>query len=99
MQQIIFLHQGMPKKFGITISKVQQRSRILRMLLKDIRLDQNFDIDRLIAYTEGYSGSDLKELCRNAAMNPVREAIKALSIQTGKLEVDISVSIFDSFTH
>lgn len=81
----------MPKKFGITISKVQQRSRILRMLLKDIKLDKNFDTDRLIAYTEGYSGSDLKELCRNAAMNPVREAIKLLSGENGKLEVDVTV--------
>ena len=32
---------------------------------------------RLLAErTEGMSGSDLKELCRNAAMSPVREAIR-----------------------
>lgn len=29
--------------------------------------------------TEGYSNSDLKELCRNSVMVPVREALKELS--------------------
>jgi SpoVK/Ycf46/Vps4 family AAA+-type ATPase len=30
----------------------------------------------LAEFTEGMSGSDLKELCRNAAMLPVRETIR-----------------------
>lgn len=83
----------MPKKFGITISQVAQRGKILNMLLADIKLDPKFDIAKLIAYTDGYSGSDLKELCRNAAMNPVREAIKALSKGNTKIEIDVSVNI------
>ncbi|KAJ3088868.1 hypothetical protein HK102_007739 [Quaeritorhiza haematococci] len=33
-------------------------------------------MDELMRRTEGYSGSDLKEFCRNAAMLPVREAIR-----------------------
>lgn len=41
-------------------------------------MDASFDLGQVVAQTEGYSGSDLKELCRNAAMGPVREFIKTL---------------------
>lgn len=81
----------MPKKFGITISQTAQRGKILKMLLKEIKLDPKFSIDKLVVYTEGYSGSDLKEMCRNAAMNPVREAIKASKIP-GTVGIDTSVN-------
>ena len=45
-------------------------------MLKGTSLDPKFSLDELAHQTEGYSGSDLKELCRNAAMVPVREYLK-----------------------
>jgi SpoVK/Ycf46/Vps4 family AAA+-type ATPase len=45
-------------------------------LLKDTETDANLDYTELVNITEGFSGSDLRELCRNAAMLCVREAIK-----------------------
>lgn len=45
-------------------------------MLKGTTLDASFSVDELAHRTEGYSGSDLKELCRNAAMVPVREYLK-----------------------
>lgn len=32
---------------------------------------------KLASLTEGYSGSDLKEICRRALMRPIREAIRS----------------------
>ncbi len=63
--------------------------------MKDIKLEADFDYEKLIDITEGYSGilviklyliltfagSDLKEICRTAAMNPVREKLKELHVQ------------------
>lgn len=65
-------------------------------ILKDTKLSSDFSIDRLAAATEGCSGSDLKELCRNAAMVPVREFMRCSSdnqeaMQRGQLEVCIQV--------
>lgn len=40
-------------------------------------LSPSLDIDLLAARTEGFSGSDLQELCRNAAMVPVKEFMRS----------------------
>jgi SpoVK/Ycf46/Vps4 family AAA+-type ATPase len=45
-------------------------------MLRDVRLEKNFDYDELAHRTRGKSGSDLKEICRQACMTPVREVIR-----------------------
>lgn len=47
-------------------------------MLKETELEVDFPLDDLAQQTEGLSGSDLKELCRNAAMAPVREYMKKM---------------------
>ncbi|KAJ3196564.1 hypothetical protein HK101_008476 [Irineochytrium annulatum] len=66
----------MPKRFAVRLPDVEQRRNVLRILLGKSRLEDGFDMAELLRRTEGFSGSDLKELCRNAAMVPVREAIR-----------------------
>jgi len=61
-------------------------------ILQDTKIDANFVVEELAARTEGFSGSDLKELCRNAAMVPVRELMQNSewdheALEKGKLEV------------
>ncbi|KAI9011191.1 P-loop containing nucleoside triphosphate hydrolase protein [Gaertneriomyces semiglobifer] len=80
----------MPKRFEIKLPDQEQRRRVLALLLKGTPLDSDFDIQELVVRTAGFSGSDLKELCRNAAMMPVRDAIREFD---GALhEVDMNVS-------
>jgi ATPase family AAA domain-containing protein 1 len=68
----------MPKKFPVPLPSAGQRSGIFKLILKDTKLDpQYFDIDFLIRVSAGLSGSDIKEACRDAAMVPMREYIKA----------------------
>ncbi|KAI9106116.1 P-loop containing nucleoside triphosphate hydrolase protein [Phlyctochytrium arcticum] len=66
----------MPKRFEIKLPDFEQRKRVLSLLLRDASLEADFDLTDLCLRTAGFSGSDLKELCRNAAMMPVREAIR-----------------------
>lgn len=66
----------LPKKFNVPLPDASQRRRILGLILKDTRLDQGFDVDELVRSTVGFSGSDLREACRDAAMVPLRELIR-----------------------
>mmetsp|Transcript_794 Transcript_794/g.847 ORF Transcript_794/g.847 Transcript_794/m.847 type:complete len:140 (-) Transcript_794:49-468(-) len=45
---------------------------------------EDFDFRRLAALTKGYNGSDIKSLCKEAAMRPVRRVLQQLE----KIEQD-----------
>ena len=65
--------------------------------MKDTKTDPGFNVERLATLTDGFSGSDLKELCRNAAMVPVREFISVSAdnheaLSKGQLEVSLGPS-------
>ena len=74
----------MPKKFNIKLPNDEQRLLILEKLLKDIKI--NFQLNELVPITNGLSGSDLKELCRNAAINSTREFIRKNIINDSEKE-------------
>lgn len=52
------------------------RAAILRVVLEGERLAPDVDVARLAEQTEGYSGSDLRQLCVQAAMRPVRALLE-----------------------
>jgi ATPase family AAA domain-containing protein 1 len=66
----------LPKRYPIGLPNAAQRRKIFHIFLKRASLDPEFSMDRLVAATEGFSGSDIKEMCRNAAMIPLREYLK-----------------------
>ena len=49
-------------------------------------LDQPlFDLKQLVRRSHGFSGSDIRDLCREAAMEPMRDAIRARKSQGAKM--------------
>ena len=58
----------MPKRFPILLPDAKQRREILELLLKNSIIENGFDLDVLVDRTEGFSGSDIKEMCKNAVM-------------------------------
>lgn len=75
----------MPKKFPVGLPDADQRRKILKLILKDTKIDHSedensrkrrLDMDYLVKFTAGMSGSELKEASREAAMMPVREFIQ-----------------------
>ncbi|KAJ2933838.1 hypothetical protein H1R20_g3286, partial [Candolleomyces eurysporus] len=67
----------MPKRFAVGLPNYEQRFKILTLMLKETKTEPNFSIGILASQTDGCSGSDLRELCRNAAMVPVREYMRS----------------------
>lgn len=81
----------MPKRFAVQLPNVDQRLKILSLMLKDTKLAPEFPMTSLAELSEGYSGSDLREMCRNAAMVPVREYMRGAAehrelLEKGQLE-------------
>jgi len=66
----------MPRQFPLSLPDAAQREKILSLMLREIPLAPNFPMRVLAEYSRGKSGSDLKEVCRNAAMVPVRELVR-----------------------
>lgn len=81
----------MPKTFAIRKPSPSQRRSILSKILKDSKLDPHeFDLEYIVENTQGYSGSDLREMCREAAILPVREYIREhYDYKEGKLTTDV----------
>ncbi|TIC46026.1 AAA-domain-containing protein [Wallemia mellicola] len=78
----------MPKRYPVKVPNDEQRKNILNLILRDTTLAQYFDVNQLVDITNGLTGSDLHELCRNAAMIPMRELMRKHDPST--LEHDIS---------
>ena len=66
----------MPRQLKFDLPGVDERRLILQVMLDDVRLDDDVVINTIAEETDGYSGSDLKELCRYAVMQPVREQLQ-----------------------
>ncbi|KAH0906310.1 hypothetical protein HID58_038137 [Brassica napus] len=63
------------RRIMVGLPSTESREKILRTLLSKEKTD-DLDFNELGQMTEGYSGSDLKNLCITAAYRPVRELIQ-----------------------
>ncbi|XP_058184071.1 uncharacterized protein LOC131301704 isoform X1 [Rhododendron vialii] len=63
------------RRIMVGLPSVESREMILKTLLGKEKVE-NLDFKELASMTEGFSGSDLKNLCITAAYRPVRELIQ-----------------------
>ncbi|KAG8059428.1 hypothetical protein GUJ93_ZPchr0002g25003 [Zizania palustris] len=66
----------LPRRIYVDLPDAQNRMKILKILLVKENLESDFKFDELANCTEGYSGSDLKNLCIAAAYRPVHELLE-----------------------
>jgi transitional endoplasmic reticulum ATPase len=53
---------------------------ILKIFTKEMPLASNINIEKLVEFTEGFSGADIETWCREAAMIALRENIRARKV-------------------
>ncbi|VAI60739.1 unnamed protein product [Triticum turgidum subsp. durum] len=66
----------LPRRIYVGLPDVENRKKILKILLATENLESDFKFDELANATEGYSGSDLKNLCIASAYRPVQELLE-----------------------
>ncbi|XP_026441171.1 uncharacterized protein LOC113340175 [Papaver somniferum] len=64
------------RRIMVGLPSVENREMILKTLLSKEKVEEGLDFKELATMTEGYTGSDLKNLCMTAAYRPVRELIQ-----------------------
>jgi SpoVK/Ycf46/Vps4 family AAA+-type ATPase len=74
--------------FEIGIPVQSERSKILQVVLKGENVEPNIDYDRVARLCEGFTGSDILELCKQAAFYPIRELLD--SEKNGR-KLDVSI--------
>lgn len=67
------IRRRMPAMFPINLPNLEQRIKILQLILSSERVSDNVNLHDLASKCDGFSGSDLKELCRLSAMARVKE--------------------------
>jgi len=65
----------LPQAFEIGIPDQRERTDILKVILKGERVEDNIDFGHIAGLCEGYTGSDLFDLCKKAAYFPIRELL------------------------
>ncbi|XP_002974265.2 ATPase family AAA domain-containing protein 1 [Selaginella moellendorffii] len=88
----------LPRAFEIGMPDVKQRASILQVLLKEERVEDDLDIDYLASLCDGCSGSDLTELCKQAAYLPIRDLLEQEKhgLSSGKVARKLKQSDFES---
>jgi len=74
----------LPRSFEVGLPNKEQRAKILGVTLQHEKLEKGFFLNEMNApiwqiaeRTKGYSGSDLQELCKQAAYGPVRDLLRS----------------------
>ncbi|XP_038709896.1 ATPase family AAA domain-containing protein 1-B-like [Tripterygium wilfordii] len=65
----------LPQSFEIGMPDQRERGKILKVILKGEKVEETIDFDYVSSMCEGYTGSDLLELCKKAAYFPIRDLL------------------------
>lgn len=71
------IRRRLEKRIYIPLPTDKGRRELFRINLRGMQLDESIDWDHLIKMTEGYSGADIANVCRDAAMMPMRKKLKS----------------------
>ncbi|KAL0245325.1 hypothetical protein GEMRC1_009404 [Eukaryota sp. GEM-RC1] len=75
------LRRRLEKRVYIPLPDVNGRKQLLTHSLADQKLSDDVDIGRLVELTDGYSGADIVNICRDASFSVIRKAIEGLSVE------------------
>lgn len=74
------------KRIYIPLPNEGGRKQLFDINLKNVRLDEDVAFDSLVKKTKGYSGADISNVCRDAAMMPLRRKILSGGLNLNEIE-------------
>lgn len=86
----------MPAQFHIGLPGPEQRLQILKLILNTEVVHDLVDFNRLAKITNGFSGSDLREMCRNASVLRMRQFMRLHDASISVQDLNSSTSRGDA---
>lgn len=80
------IRRRLEKRVYIPLPSKGGRLHLFNINLKGIALEDNVNFDKLVSMTEGYSGADISNVCREAAMMPMRRKLLSASFNMDNLK-------------
>ena len=93
------LRRRLEKRIYIPLPSKNGRRKLFEINLKGVQAAKDVDWDKLVNKTDGYSGADIANVCRDAAMMPMRKQIAEGAIDIDKIgdinDVDMTIQMAD----
>lgn len=90
------------REIDIGIPDPTGRLEVLRIHTKNMKLDDDVDLEQLASETHGYVGADLASLCSEAAMQQIREKMELIDLDDDTIDAEVLNSLavtMDNFRH
>ncbi|CAG9461115.1 unnamed protein product [Pedinophyceae sp. YPF-701] len=73
------LRRRLEKRVYIPLPGRPEREELFRINLRSVEVEENVDFAVLASETEGYSGDDITNICRDASLNGMRRKVAGLT--------------------
>jgi len=80
------IRRRLEKRIYIPLPPGEGRMSLFKINLKGIELGEDMDYEKMVELTDGYSGADIANVCRDAAMMPLRKKIASGAIDIMKIK-------------
>jgi len=81
------------REFEITVPNEDERLEILQIHTRGMPTSNDIDLKELSLELHGYTGADIKSLCREAAMKSIRRYLPEIDLETEKISSEILQSM------
>ncbi len=81
------------REIEISVPNVDGRLEILQIHTRGMPLAEDVDLKTLASELHGYTGADIKSLCREAAMKSLRNYLPEIDLETEKISSDVLQSM------
>ena len=81
------------REFEITVPNEDERYEILQIHTRGMPISEDIDLKDLSSELHGYTGADIKSLCREAAMKSIRRYLPEIDLETEKISSEVLQSM------
>jgi len=81
------------REIDIGIPDAVGRLEILRIHTKNMKLDDQVDLEQVAAETHGFVGSDMASLCSEAALQQIREKMDLIDLEEESIDAEVLDSL------